>query len=308
MPATSSRQDNTMLGVAMIVTAVFLMTFADALVKLVSAHFTLWQIYVTRGLIAVPLLIIIMRWRGASIWPAAPGWVYLRALLLVMMWIAYYASLPVLSLSVAAVALYTSPLLIALLSALILRETVGIRRWVAIVVGFIGVLIILRPGAESFTWFALLPILGAVFYALAMIVTRSKCLNNAPLSLALALNFALMITGVAATVAVFVLDLNSKYAAIYPFILGSWADMGVQEWATVALLGALIAIYSTCVAKAYQIAAPSIVATFDYSYLVFAALWGFILFSETLETATVIGMMLIAVAGILVTRPVLAED
>jgi drug/metabolite transporter (DMT)-like permease len=125
------------------------MTLADALVKLVSADFSLWQLYVTRGLIALPILIGIMRERGIAIWPTAPGWAYLRAILLVLMWIVYYAALPVLSLSVAAVALYTSPLLIALLSARLIGEPVGVRRWIAIAIGFVGVITILRPGAES---------------------------------------------------------------------------------------------------------------------------------------------------------------
>jgi drug/metabolite transporter (DMT)-like permease len=78
--------------------------------------------------------------------------------------------------------------------------------------------------------------------------------------------------------------------------------MGVREWGVVSLLGVLIAVYSAGVAKAYQSAAPSIVGTFDNAYLVFAALWGFVLFAETPDTATVSGMILIAVAGILVAR------
>jgi drug/metabolite transporter (DMT)-like permease len=130
--ASITRPDNTRLGVGSIVGAVFLMTLGDALVKLVSADFCLWQLYVTRGLIALPILIGIMRWRGIAIRPTAPGWTYLRAILLVLMWIVYYAALPVLSLSVAAVALYTSPVLIALLSARLIGEPVSLRRWIAV--------------------------------------------------------------------------------------------------------------------------------------------------------------------------------
>jgi drug/metabolite transporter (DMT)-like permease len=285
----------------MIVGAVFLMTLADALVKLVSADFSLWQLYVTRGMIAIPILIGIMRWRGMAIWPTAPGWAYLRASLLVLMWIVYYAALPVLSLSVAAVALYTSPLLIALLSARLIGEPVGVRRWIAIAIGFVGVIAILRPGAESFSWFTLLPILGAAFYASAMILTRSRCLNETPLTLALALNVSLMLSGVVATGVLAMLNLAPEQSSVYPFVLGSWTGMGLRDWAMVALLGALIAVYSACVAKAYQVASPSIVATFDYAYLVFAAVWGFVLFADAPAAGTVIGMILITVAGVLVT-------
>jgi len=299
---TAPRPDNTALGVTLIVASVFLMTLADALVKLVSAELTLWQIYVTRSLVSVPLLAAIMYWRGARLWPKTPGWAYLRALLLVLMWIVYYASLPILSLSVAAVALYTSPLLIALFSALLIGEPVGPRRWIAIVIGFAGVLTILRPGTDAFSWFMLLPILGAVFYAFAMILTRSKCLDETPLALALALNVSLMAAGLAMTGVLWVLDLTLEATSAYPFVLAPWAGMGAREWGVVSLLGVLIAVYSAGVAKAYQSAAPAIVGTFDYAYLVFAALWGFVIFAETPDAATLIGMILIALAGILVAR------
>jgi drug/metabolite transporter (DMT)-like permease len=305
-PHKTLRPENTTLGVTLIVGSVFLMTLADALVKLVSADLTLWQIYVTRSLISIPVLAVIMFWRGSGLWPKSPGWAYLRALPLVLMWIVYYASLPLLSLSVAAVALYTSPLLIAVLSALVIGEPVGPRRWIAILVGFVGVLTILRPGTDSFSWVMLLPILGAVFYAFAMILTRSKCLDETPLTLALALNVSLMAAGLAMTGVLLVLDLTPEASSSYPFVLGAWAGMGAREWGIVSLLGVLIAVYSAGVAKAYQSAAPSIVGTFDYAYLVFAALWGFILFAETPDAATLIGMILIAAAGILVARPIAA--
>ncbi len=297
------RPENTTLGVALIVGSVFLMTLADALVKLVSADLTLWQIYVGRSLVSIPVLAVLMFWRGIGLWPKAPGWAYLRAALLVLMWIVYYASLPILNLSVAAVALYTSPLLIALFSALLIGEPVGPQRWIAIVMGFVGVLTILRPGTDAFSWFMLLPILGAVFYAFAMILTRSKCLDETPFALALALNVSLMAAGVVMTGLLWALDLTPAESSAYPFVLAPWAVMAAREWGVVSLLGGLIAVYSTGVAKAYQSAAPTIVGTFDYAYLIFAAVWGFVLFSETPDTATVTGMALIAAAGILVARP-----
>ncbi len=301
-PARSPRPEKTALGVTLIVGSVFLMALADGLVKLVSAELTLWQVYVTRSLAAVPLLAAMLMWRGTGLWPKAAGWAYLRALFLVLMWIAYYAALPLLDLSVAAVALYTSPLLIALLSALVIGEPVGARRWAALAIGFAGVLAILQPGTEAFSWPLLLPILGAAFYACAMILTRSKCLDESPLALALALNVALLAAGAIVTGALWALRLGPEVTAAYPFVLGPWAEMGAREWAIAGLLGVLIAVYSSGVAKAYQSAAPSIVGTFDYAYLVFAALWGFVLFTEVPDAATVLGMVLIAGAGILVAR------
>ncbi len=300
---SNTRPENTALGGGLILASVLTMAFADAMVKQVSADFTIWQIYVARSLVAIPILGALLLATGVGLWPKSYGWAYFRGLLLVLMWMAYYASLPVLSLSVAAVALYTSPLMIALFSALLIGEPVGPRRWIAMFLGFVGVLSIMRPGTEAFSWLTLLPMLGAVFYALAMIITRSKCVDEAPLTLALALNVSLMVTGLVATAVLSISGLTEEDVSIYPFVLGSWADMGIDGWGLMALLGALLVAYSVGVARAYQIAAPAVVATFDYAYLVSAALWGFVLFSETPDFMTILGMVLITAAGLLVVVP-----
>ncbi|HXQ41665.1 MAG TPA: EamA family transporter, partial [Candidatus Udaeobacter sp.] len=172
------------------------MAFGDALVKRISAGFSIWQIYVARSLVAIPLTIVLLRLgpraagvllrpgsRAAGILPKSPAWALLRSALLAAMWVAFYAALPILSLSTVAAAYYSGPLFIALFSALLTGEPVGIRRWAAIAVGFAGVLVIVRPGSEAFSWLTLLPVLSAVFYALAAVVTRARCAEENPLAL-----------------------------------------------------------------------------------------------------------------------------
>ena len=118
---------------------------------------------------------------------------------MVLAWITFYASLPVLSLSVAAVTIYTGPIMIALLSAALLKEPVSLSQWGGVLLGFLGVIAILRPGTDAFSWFTVLPLLSAAFYALAMVLTRSKCRDEAPLALALALHVSFIVTGLIAT-------------------------------------------------------------------------------------------------------------
>jgi drug/metabolite transporter (DMT)-like permease len=298
-----TRPDRTALGIGIILASVLTMAFADAVVKLVSANLTLWQIFAARSLVAVPLLAAILYATGIALKPRAPGWAVLRSVLLVLCWIAFYASLPVLSLSVAAVAAYIGPIMIALFSAALLREKVTPAQWGGVLLGFLGVLAILRPGSDAFSWFTLLPILGAVLYALSMILTRSKCRDEAPLALALALHGAFVVTGLIATAVLALLGLARDTKAAYPFLLGDWSPMGLQEWGVMALLGVLAAAYFAGVARAYQIAPPSIIATFDYAYLVSAALWGFVFFSEKPDLLTLAGMILITAAGLLVATP-----
>jgi drug/metabolite transporter (DMT)-like permease len=175
-----ANSDRPALGVSLITGSVLIMGFADALVKLVSADLTIWQIFAARSLVAIPIMIAILSATGISMRPKSPGWALLRSALLVLTWLAYYASLPVLSLSVAAVAAYTSPIMIALLSAALIKEPVSLPKWGGVFLGFVGVIAILRPGTDAFSWFTLLPLLSAAFYALAMNLTRSKCREEAP--------------------------------------------------------------------------------------------------------------------------------
>lgn len=292
-----------MLGVGLILASVLAMALADALVKLTSSSMTLWQIFAARALFAVPIVAALLLASPGGFRIGEPGWAFLRGILLVLMWLAYYASLPMLSLSVAAVALYTAPLLIALFSAAFSGEAVSFRQWAAVALGFCGVVAILRPGSEAFSWIVLLPVFGAACYAAAMVLTRSKCGGESPLALSLALNISLLGAGVLATAALALVQLTPAQRAYYPFVLGEWSGMGIGDWALMAMLGAMMAAYSVGVAKAYQVAAPSIIATFDYAYLVSAAIWGFLFFSEVPDMLTVLGMILITGAGILVATP-----
>ncbi len=295
-----ARPDQTAQGVVIILASVLTMAFADAVVKLVSANITVWQVFAARSAVAIPIIIAVLLATGVGLRPRSPKWALVRSVLLLLTWLAFYAALPVLSLSVAAVAVYTNPIMIALLSAVLIGEPVTGRQWGGVLLGFLGVIAILKPGTDAFSWFTLLPLLGAAFYALAMVLTRSKCRDEAPLTLALALHTSFLVAGLIATGLLALIGLGTDTKAAFPFLLGDWALMGVREWGLMALLGALSAAYFVGVARAYQIAAPPIIATFDYAYLVSAAMWGFVFFSETPDLLTIAGMILITAAGLLV--------
>ncbi len=301
--ARTSKPDRTALGILIILASVLTMAFGDAMVKLVSANLTLWQVFVARSLVAIPILLVLLFATGVGLKLRAPKWALIRSGLLVLTWLALYASFPVLNLSVAAVAVYTNPVMTALLSAALIGEPVTGRQWGGVLLGFLGVVAILQPGTDAFSWFVLLPLLGAAFYALAMVLTRSKCQDEAPLALALTLHGSFVATGLIATALLALLGLSADTKAAFPFLFGDWAPMGSPEWGLMALLGVLSAAYFVGVARAYQIAPPPIIATFDYAYLVSAALWGFVFFTEKPDAITILGMVLITMAGLLVATP-----
>ncbi len=303
-PQNSSQPDNVRLAIFSILLAVFALSFGDAIIKLLSVSFPLWQIYVIRSAIAVPILIGIIKLREPqlSLMPKFPGWTSIRSLLLACMWVAYYTALPHIDLSVAAAVYYTIPLFITLFSAMFTGDKVGLKSWAAIIIGFTGVLIIVRPDTDGFNGYVLLPLIAAILYSLAMILTRTKCLHENPKILSLTLNFTFIAMGAVATIVLSIWSPEDSIKTLNPFLLGDWTHLDAKKWLAMSVLGIVIILGSLFSAIAYQNAPSSIVASFDYSYLAFSALWGITIFAEVPDGLTILGMILIASAGLIAVR------
>ncbi len=320
MTAASQAQaprDNLKLAVIVILLTVLALSLNDALIKWVSADLVLWQIFVLRSLFAVPLLLIILRvrFRRTPLRPRALGWTAVRSLMLVFMWVAYYASLPHLQLSTAAASYYTLPIFITLFAALFAGEKVGALGWLAVGLGFGGVGLVLKPAAGDFNLYALLPLLSAMLYALAMILTRTKCRDEHPLILAGALNLAFIAVGGIATLAGAAIEgaiggaidgniesVIGGASAASSFLSSSWAPMAGGEFLAVLLLTLAVLVASIGTAVAYQAGPSSVVATFDFAYVGFAVIWGFVFFAEVSDGMSLTGIALIVVAGVIAVR------
>lgn len=293
----SQSGDNLALAVGAILFTVLALSLSDAVIKQISAGFVVWQIFVLRSVLAIPALLvcILSVARRASLRPKQPFWTTLRSMMLVAMWVAYYVSLPHLQLSVAAATYYTLPLFITLSSALLAGERVSRSGWLAVAIGFAGILLILRPRADAFNAYALLPLVAAILYALAMILTRTKCRSEHPLTLSLSLNLCFVAVGLGAALLIGIFKGSEQDG----FLLAPWTPMGSREWMTMALLAVATLIGSIGTAIAYQSGPPAIVGTFDFAYVGFAVLWGLLFFKELPDGLSILGMTMIVLAGIL---------
>ncbi len=296
--------DNIGLAIFAIICGVLALSLGDAMIKQFSAEFTLWQIFVLRSLISVPVLVAFIktRRRFISLLPFHMGWVGLRSLMLTFQWVAYYIALPHVDLSIAAAGFYTLPLFIVLFAALFVGEEVGVRGWIAVFLGFFGVLLVLRPQADDFNAYALLPLVAAILYASAMILTRTKCRDETPLILSFNLNVTMFVVGLMATAVIWVWSPSDSVSETYRYLLGSWNLMGFEEWAMMGGLAAAIIIGSVAAAIAYQAGPSSVVAPYDFFYVGFATLWGILFFKEVPDAITAMGMGLIIAAGVLSVR------
>lgn len=296
--ARSSSGDRIPLAVTSIILTVLALSLGDALVKMTSGSFVIWQIFVLRSLILLPILMGVALSLGCLRVPQAGRWIAVRSLMLIAMWICYYLALPNLSLSAAAAAYYTLPIFITLFSAVFVGDSITAKGWAAVVLGFVGVLFILRPSAGDFNLYALLPLLAAMLYAGAMILTRTRCQSEHPIILSLALNVGFIIAGGIAACLIWQLPSDMREG----FLLSEWTPMGWTEWVSMGLLAASILIGSIGAAIAYQNGPPAMIGAFDFAYVGFAVLWGIVFFNETPDLIASIGMIMIVGGGILSLR------
>lgn len=297
-------KDNNRLAILVILATGFFLALGDAIIKGISADFTLWQIFTLRSLLVLPVLMLALRWRSGRflLWPRRPGWTLVRSTLLCVMWIAYYCALLDLELSIASALYYSSPIFITLLAALWLGDSVGRLGGLAVVLGLGGVLLILQPKPGELSFYALLPLLSALAYALAMLLTRSHCAREEPLLLSIWLNAVMLLVGLVFSLALAWWSPAGPRSASVVFLFGDWAPLGLRQWAFLLLLALSIIVGSVGAAVAYQFGRPAVVATFDYGYVAFAVLWGVLLFQELPNRLAALGILLVFAAGLLANR------
>jgi len=299
------RPQNIMRGVSLIILAAFSISTQDVVFKFFSSEMTLWQIFSLRGVLVIPMLFVALWFRGAQqgVARAAFGkWPLLRSVFIATSLLAFYAAIPFLSLSTVGAANYIAPIFVTLLSAYAIREAVGLLGWLGVCLGFAGVMVLLQPGTDAFSPWALLPLVGAASYALAHVTTRAKC-QNVPVSvLSLSQNLVMLSAGAVVSVLMLWLQPHGAVANAYPYIFGAWSNVGLTDWLVLMLLAGFAIVNGMLLAGAYQAAPPSIVSTFEYCYLVFVAIWDIMFFGIAPTAASVSGMVLIVVAGLLVLR------
>lgn len=294
-------QGGNQIGVAAIyvVAAMALIGLADNTVPLIAQRAGLWQFHFLRALIALPLIIVLARLSGWTVRPRRLGAVAVRGALLGVSMCCYFGALGFLSVAEAAAGLFTAPLLVLVASAVVFRQRIQARIGFAIVLGFAGVLLVLKPDPTGGGWVAWLPLFGAVFYAAAALITRVTCAQEGALSLLAGFLVAMLaLSG-----------------------LGLWATMGgtggflsrgwVRPDAIFLLLtlgqAVTVIVGVGLITKAYLIAPATQVAGMEYVLLIFATFWGWILWRDMPDFWALAGIaMILASGGLLAMRPTTA--
>jgi drug/metabolite transporter (DMT)-like permease len=297
--------DHPRLAAGLMIFALALLSLQDAIIKLTSSDVSIWQFQFLRSSFNLIILFGSVAVFGGirSIPPKNIGAVALRSLFLVGAMLCFFSGVPFLTLSEISAGLYLFPLIVTLLSRFVLGERVDGLRMAAVGAGFCGSMLILRPGAQSFEWVSVLPICAAFFYACMVLTTRKLCREEAPTTLACGTAVAFLLIGAAGLIVMpapeAAMAANSA-STLWPYLLTGWHELTTITLLAVVACSALNLAANICLARAYQTAESSWLAPYDYSYLVFAAFWGFMIWGTVPELLTVVGMVIIAAAGIFV--------
>lgn len=283
--APTAAADRPGRGIAYISLGVFVFATQDALVKWLVADYPVMQILLFRAVFAlIPCAVVIARSGGvAALRTARPGLHAGRGALLLGSLVLLFLAYRRLPLADAIAISFSAPLFMTALSAPLLGEPVGARRWSAVVVGFLGVLVITRPGAGMIEPAALMAVASSALYALAMIGTRRLSRTDS----------------VAAIMFYFIVLVIAVSALCTPFV---WVAPNPRDAALLAATGLIGGVAAFLFIQAYRLAPVAVVAPFDYTALVWAGLYGVWLWGDVPGPAVLAGAAIIVASNLYILR------
>ncbi len=298
----TSRVDRPLHGIAFIVVGASVFPVQDVLIKGLSGAYPVLQIVFVRSIVALCVFsALLWREQDGTTFPLQRPWLHgVRGLLGLCSFTTYYMAIAALPLATVAAVAFAAPLFVTALSALVLGEPVDRRSWRAVLVGFAGVLVVLRPGAATFEPAALLAVLSAVFYATSQTITRRLGRTDSGAVIVLS---ATLVSLVASGLGGLLAGGGGQGAGLHPslaFLVRGWTLPPLGSLGRMALCGLISSVGIYCLTQAYRIAPASTVAPFEYIMIGWAVLWGYVFWGDIPGPTTVIGVVTTVGAGVYV--------
>jgi drug/metabolite transporter (DMT)-like permease len=266
-------------GIGLMLLSIFMFSFGDALGKFMVATYSVGQLlWLRAGAALIVLLPMIWRQRAEFRRLERPWLQLLRVTLSTLDVAAFFLATVYLPLADVITYYLASPIFVTALSPIVLREHVGWRRWSAVLIGFGGVLIALRPSSQMVSWPALIALGGSLSFALLMLITRS--LRRTPDIVLASSQFAGSFT---------------LGAVMSPF---GWVTPGISSLGLFAAAGCISVAALLCVNRSLKLAPASVVVPYQYSMIIWAVIFGYFVFSDVPSIATIVGATIIIGAGL----------
>lgn len=293
-----------LIGVLSLCLGVFVFSMQDAILKGLSGSHAVTLAIVLRSIVGLPILFAMVWYESGPKALRTRNWKLLvaRGLILLTSYTTYYMAFPALPLAEAVALFFTSPIFVTILAAAFLREKVSWKSWAAVIAGFLGVLIILRPGSDLFEPAALLSLLSAAAYALSMVLARRYSADESTTVMAFYVNGVYMVAAAGVALVFHLLGITQAAHPSLEFLVRPWAMPNLIDLALMGLCGVIAALGMTLLTHAYRMARANLVTVFEYTGMLWVPLWGFLFFQEIPKWTTVIGTLIIIAAGIFAVR------
>ncbi len=289
-------------GVGFLVLGLLIFSLQDIAVKWIGGDYPVLEIVTFRSLVALPLTLLFFRYEGGRGLPRTQRHKleYVRGAFFFLSYTTHFMGLAALPLADIAAIKYSGPLMITFLSVVILGEVVGPRRWLALMVGFVGVLLIVKPGLSTFNMGSIFILISVLFYALATILTRKLYTTDSSATMAYYSSLVyLMATFVLAPLLIYIGDFPDAHPSV-AFLFHSWTIPSLLDWIVMSGLGLVWAGGMYFLARAYSVAQASDIAPFEYLALPINMMWGFVLWRELPTWLTLVGAALTLGSGLFV--------
>ena len=289
---------NTLRGGLFIICGTSLIGLIDNFVPIIAEQHGVWQFHMIRSVMAGLLVVLYCRVRGLRIWPKRLQPVFVRSVFIAISMILYFGSISLMPIAEAGAALFSSPIFILIFSLLFFGTRIGIHRTLAVGIGFAGVLLVLKPDPTHLGVITFVPMLAGLFYALSQLWTRHFCAAENTATILLGFLTMIGLFGLAGTAFLTLFPPPAAWVAMAPFFFSGWQPVTwtFLFWTAIQAVGSNIAV--ACLIRGYQIAEPTRVAVYEYSFLLFAGLWGWLLWGQIPDMFSLLGIALIIGAGI----------
>jgi drug/metabolite transporter (DMT)-like permease len=265
-------------GIGLMLLGVFMFSFGDALGKYIVATYSVGQLLWLRACAALLVLLPIVWRQRAAFLPLERPWLQLlRVILSTIEVVAFFLATVYLPLADVITYYLACPIFVTALSAIVLRERVGWRRWSAVLIGFCGVLMALRPSTQTVSWPALIALGGSISFAFLMLITRS--LRATP-------DIVLASTQFIGTFAL--------GALMSPF---GWVTPDLGSLGLFAAAGCVSVAALLCVNRSLKLAPASVVVPYQYSMILWAVMFGYFVFGDVPQVSMIAGAAIIIGAG-----------
>ena len=293
---------NSQKGILLIILGMSIFSIQDVLIKYLSETSSVFEIFFIRSIVGLLTISIYLSFTNKKIIFKSqyPLLTLLRVILFFSAFLAFYISLSYLTLAEANTLFFTSPFFITIFSMIFLKEKIGIRRWSAIGIGFLGVIIVMNPTIDNLNLFYLLPVYCAICYSLSMVIIKITSDKDSVYSQIFHLYISALI--LTSLISLFIGDgtFNKYENPALQFLLREWTLSINENTKFLFIIGLSGAAGFFCLHQAYRIASPPTIAPFEYILIFWSIFLGWIVFGDTLNLRVVVGILLIVCSGIYV--------